>query len=649
MDPLLDNMERKSHPQDAGGISNPSKVLFERALRGLDSESAETALIELANSPLPTLERDRRICLVTRQAAFTPEQVASLVAGLPASRLSVLNAIRAALPEGLRPFANPAHGVALVSPRPGIDPEESRTPAFTNSEGGGRYRAVVLVGNQTEHTHNRALLERHSQLQPLRIPTPAGLMSIAGTGICGIVVASSVWHGQKVEEQVALVKQILEFSTFSYLKLVTKGMHDAVEADLQTIARTARCGPIDCFRLNLATSPDIRSSDLQSFLSAAKVLRIAECSTFRSLDLNEDESTLLRLIGTIDESATGEGYGAKRLYGGRTAAKVFLLETTQGKRVVVKFNESSVLCKEMERYQGCIQNWDDATNPVFHRHLSACAIVYRLQSKPGRLADPAPTLQSALQKLVASEWHEDKKPCEEQGENLGVTIGHAIGKLVELNKKKARTVGDEFWLHWPPLSLARNGVSVLGASRAHPTSCLFQKVRAAEAQVARLNQTAYVHGDINGGNVLVIDRVPVFIDFECSGPGNPFVDLVRLDAVVRLHAMRVILPEAELTALYRELYVAWASFDELLIRFPAMTASTGCKLSLQTAVATRDAAAEISVTHGANRLDYVATVAIVAAYSLSVLSPGSGVERACLAAALEPLSTEQAKEQGGAQ
>jgi hypothetical protein len=631
-------MQEKAAEPPQSNISAPSRLLFEQALRSLSVEDAERALVELASCPLPTLERDRRICLVTRMADFTPERVTELVAKLPPSRHGVLNAIRTALPDHLRPFANVSSSDSLSTPKPASTPNADGSPkVVVSGNEGERYRAVILIGNQTEHTHNRALLERHSQLQPLRIASSTDLANIANTGICGIVVGPSVWLGLDVGEQECLARQILEFSTFSYLKLVTQGMHEVVAAKLQSIAQLARCGKTDCFRLNLAITPDIGQTDLHSFLTAATELRVAETSKFRSLDLTEDESTLLRLIGTVDEDGSFESYGAKRLYGGQTAAKVFLVETTRGRRVVVKFNNSSVLCKEMDRYHAWIQNWDDATNPVFHRHITACAIVYRLQSRAGSSIDPAPTLQSALQKLVMSEWHDGAKPWEEQGENLSITINHAVRKLVELNKQKSQSVGDQFWLHWPAASLAKKGISILGTNEASPNCCLFQQIEFAEAQVARLHQAGSVHGDINGGNVLVVDRVPVFIDFEHSGPGNPFVDLVRLDAVVRLHAMRAILPESELVELFRRLYVDCASVEELLTAFAPLRSSAACRLCLQTAVVTRDAALEIADAHGATRLDYFATVAIVAAYSLSLLSPGSGVERACLTAALEPV------------
>ena len=115
-------------------------------------------------------------------------------------------------------------------------------------------------------------------------------------------------------------------------------------------------------------------------------------------------------------------------------------------------------------------------------------------------------------------------------EALEAAIFRAADRLAELNKRVGTESGYEFWLHWPVKEMAARSITHQLTAHDDVEFDLASLIKVAEEAVTPLHDKGIVHGDIHGRNILLVDRIPAFIDFDMSGPGNPLVDLVRLDA-----------------------------------------------------------------------------------------------------------------------
>jgi hypothetical protein len=141
---------------------------------------------------------------------------------------------------------------------------------------------------------------------------------------------------------------------------------------------------------------------------------------------------------------------------------------------------------------------------------------------------------------------------------------------------------------------------------------------------------AVVHGDIHGRNILLLDRLPVFIDFAWSGPGHPLVDLVRLDAVVRSTAMRMLSNKQSMQEVVQAIYIDGASADAVLADHPAIAASPLTSLAVHTAAKIRQSALSVGQAYSLGLPDFLAMTCVVAAHVLAVRNSGSAIERLLL-------------------
>jgi hypothetical protein len=131
-------------------------------------------------------------------------------------------------------------------------------------------------------------------------------------------------------------------------------------------------------------------------------------------------------------------------------------------------------------------------------------------------------------------------------------------------------------------------------------------------------------------NILVVDRIPVFIDFALSGPGHPLEDLVRLDAAVRSLAMRMLIDEHSMRDVMAELYVEGLAADKVLGSHPELAASPMTSLAIRTAAKVRETALKVAESHSLGLPDLLAMVCVVSGHVLVARNPGSGIERVLL-------------------
>jgi Ser/Thr protein kinase RdoA (MazF antagonist) len=230
------------------------------------------------------------------------------------------------------------------------------------------------------------------------------------------------------------------------------------------------------------------------------------------------------------------------------------------------------------------------------------------------------------------EWASPLDETKAKASDLLQAVGRAGDRLVALNSRPSgESHGDEFWLDWPVRNLAQNGIDTTILNPGWETLQLSSVVAKAMSRLQPNLARGVIHGDIHGRNILLLDRLPAFIDFRWSGAGHPLVDLVRLDAAVRTIAMRMILPKQSMFQAFEALYVNGQAAEQVLADHSALAASPLTALAVHVAERTRLAALRVAQTHSLGPPEFLAMTTVVSAHVLSVRNPGSGVERLLLA------------------
>ncbi|MBL0195660.1 MAG: aminoglycoside phosphotransferase family protein [Myxococcales bacterium] len=479
-----------------------------------------------------------------------------------------------------------------------------------------------------------------SGFSPLRVISIERLWTIAKTGFCGIVVGSSAWTGMDEQGQRDAVKRLCSWSTFVFARISLDGLGEAVARELPSLLELG-LGRSSSDRFCHGSGANLTPADVELIRASAALLALADATRFVPLGISREETLLLRLIAghrqSLDGSVEVRRLRAAQMHGGRSKARVFMLQGEEGRPFVVKLDEPSELLKELQLHQNWIAAWEpNVTDPVIYHHEGLSGLSYRLQPHPDGTNRPAPTLENELERLLSMECFDRNDLGTDEalilGESLEAGISRASERLAELNKRPANGGGVVFWLHWPAAGLARRSVTHQVIGHDEQSFDLSAVVNKAMEVLAPLHDKGVVHGDIHGRNVLLVDRLPAFIDYATSGPGNPLVDLVRLDATVRHLVMRATVGERELVDLFVALYVTGTSAADLLASYPTLAASPASKLALTTAAKTRSCALGVAESFQCGVSEYLAMVAVIAAYALAMRAPGSAIERAILAA-----------------
>jgi hypothetical protein len=633
------------------GLLATNTVDFDRALnrlRRIGAAGIDPALISdlasrLRKQPgLTQREFDRRFRLVV--AAIVGNDSAALqevAAHLRRTSPETLNALRTLLPAGLRHIATLPRANAKGAVIPVVDmtstalPIEERTTDSDQVPGPSKYRAVALIGTPEEHVRNEALLKK-DDLDPLRIPTLDSLWDLASTGLCGFVVGGSIWKQVPAAEHYEIVRRICEHSTFLFIRISIYGIDSTIAQDFTQAAVHARCGPLDGQRFCHGQDCELTPSDISELKSTARLLESAATTDFFPLGLSETEASLLRLIAADRRRPMGSlivpRLGTRELAGGRSGARVFLLDDGSAQPFVAKVGKDELLKTEVQRYQEWIENWETSvTNPRFHFHLGSAAISYRLQAAPDGDGTPAPTLEDSLERLRLAEWGDPPELSTQMASDIFRAIAWAADRLANLNSLPGSGAGgEEFWLDWPVENLAKRGIDFTLVDDNWRTLGLKELVQEAMSCLRPNLVRGVVHGDIHGRNILLRDRLPVFIDFASSGPGHPLVDLVRLDAVVRAAAMRMLLDKQSMRNIIRAIYIDGTAADPILSEHSVIAASPLAALAVRTAAKVREKATGVMKEHGLGLSDFWAMNCVVAAHVLANRSPGSGIERLVL-------------------
>lgn len=635
------------------GIFSVDTAEFDRALRWLrhektseprDAAHIKSLVVRLRDQAgIPRREFDRRIRLILDAIAEgDPGILPSIAGALQASSPEALNAIRTLLPAALRYVAVPPRANEQLPPPSPITartamsqdraPREEMDRRLNDSE----FLAVALVGTFDEHVRNDGLLRQH-KLDPYRIQSLDELWEMASTGLCGFVIGGSVWRQIPPSEHPRVIRLVCEYSTFLFSRTCLNGLSEESAQSFTRWAKGARCGTLDGQRFCHGQDCELSLADISELKDAAKLLDAAGKVEFFPLGLSESEAALLRLIAEErrrhHQPVMFRRLGTRELAGGRSGSRVFLLNDGSSQPFVAKVGDTEILASEVRRFQEWIRDWEpNVTDPALHSHSGSAAVTFRLQAAPDIEGIPAPSLEQRLEELRLAEWTQSLENCVRKADDLYLAVERAIDRLVQLNSRSSnrQSPDEEFWLHWPVRDLATRGIDFTLIDKHWRNIDLWELIQKAHSCVRPNLSRGVVHGDIHGRNILLLDRLPAFIDFAWSGPGHPLVDLIRLDATVRASSMRMLLNKQSMRDLFHSVYVVGADVQSVLRNHPALSVSPLARLAIRTAARVRTAADSVSRSHGLDSLEFYAMHCIVSAYLLVNQAPGSGVERLLL-------------------
>ncbi|HVT87721.1 MAG TPA: phosphotransferase [Tepidisphaeraceae bacterium] len=636
------------------GLLSTDTVVFDRALlqlrrnvRGLSDNPPLIRDLAAQIKKQPGITRrefDRRFRLIVSEIVrddSTSTALQAIASHLRDSLPEALNAIRTLLPAELRHVAvqtrsGPQSSIATPPAVMSLAKFEAE-PVSTDagSQVSSRFSAVALIGTPEEHVRNESLL-KSANLAPLRLPSLEHLWNIAPTGLCGFVVGASAWGQVAESDQRRSIRRICEYSTFLFVRVCVDGLSPAIAQTFSQDAAEARCGLLDGQKFCHGQDGDLTLADIGVLQSIARLLEAAGTADFFPLGLSELDASLLRLIAADrrhpGNPLTIRRLGTRELEGGRSGARVFLLNDGSAQPFVAKVGDAEQLTSELRRYRRWIQNWEPSvTTPTFHAHLGSAAVSYRLQSAPDGNGTPAPTLEDCLEKLRSCEWVNPIETSTQLANDLFQAVSRAIDRLTTLNSlSNDGATADEFWLHWPIRDLASRGIDSTILDHDWQPIMLWSLVQDAMSRLQPDLARGLVHGDIHGRNILLLDRLPAFIDFAWSGPGHPLVDLVRLDAVVRSVAMRMVLDERTMHDIFRAIYIDGTGAETILGQHAAIAVSPLAALAVRTAAKIREAALIVASAHSLGLPDFLAMTCVVSAHVLVTRSPGSGIERLIL-------------------
>lgn len=588
---------------------------------------------------LSVLDRDRRIGRYLSARAYAPEQLKELVYAASSVADWATNAVLTRTPPAFRqlPSADPKQVTLQMSVY--VAPGGAVRPP-----GDEATRDVALIGYEHEHSQNLARLTA-AGFSPLVVKTIADVRNMCSDGLCGVVVAPSFWRESAASSHLARLKELFQLSSFWYVRIDTLDLDGQVSSGfIQVHEEVALAQPI---------AQRLRFGDSQTHIDSADVKTLAQTARLVSglrtpispAGLNRAQLDFLRaLMSQKPRANDADPITVRELPGGKSLASVYLVSQHQtGSFMAVKFGAPELLAQECRAFREVIEPWSYCgAAPSYHYHLDVHALSYPLAAAPEDPGKPASTLHDHLERLATLDaWADDSEDpgseiaLERNAQDTAALLNFAVVGLHELNARpRPATAPAQFWLDWPVRSLAKRSVSYEIESPDGAQFRLEEIVQKAVERVARLDGTVCVHGDVHSRNILVRDRLPVFIDFCNSSAGHPCLDMARLDGVVRVSLFRMTRSERHVSRLFRDLYCDGDSFEVLMTRYPDLVSSTLSKTWLGFATSARDKAVGLATKMGGDKADFLAMTAIVAAHLLvkEFRTGSAGTERAILAA-----------------
>lgn len=619
---------------------------FELLLRELVAADCVEALVALDSArELGLRETGRRVSLVLRTLAGSTD-LHRVVTEARELSPTVRNAVSAEVPSGLRRLLfTPATEVPSADAEP---PRAKRTSRNATTSGvrddvleghplppsGGP--TVLLLGKKDEHASNSSLL-KNNELAPIRVSTARDLETFLEPDVCGIIVGPSWWASIPTASHEAELRRILSFSSVAYVHVATTGLSSGLAPKIVDLARECRSSDPLASQLSHSVDGRLSAPDVHHLSQASVANFHADALSFQ-LDSIEpaERQLLLRAImsnsGIRKDGIRARSVPTRPLWGGRTNAKVLVIRPDGGAPLVAKLDSAEMIREEIARHERFIAPADlgFAPRPSLFVHAGQAVSITSLVQNVDDPTRPAPTLEERLELLASCELGycpDDGRPSEE---DLHQAIAWTVERLQQLNARPpavAEELPSRCWLARDTLSPARKeGLDWYGLPRS--TEELFDSAHQ-RAQV--LEGRATIHGDVHLRNILIVDRVPVLIDFSLAGPGHPCADLVRLGAALVFGHLRQTTPHEAMVKALRDV-LSGADQEQISQTYPELTASRLNRIALGALGSVRRACLAVLDPLEGGAADFRAAMTLVSLQALVYPHLQHAVVRAMLTA-----------------
>ncbi len=503
-----------------------------------------------------------------------------------------------------------------------------------------RVNTVVLLGVTSDYEATKLRL-RTKGFFPLPAVPPENyeeLLTGHANEVCGIIIAASFWSNFPDDQHLKILRNILCFSSFCYVKLDTNGLaitHAEISQEIKmcrgnasaamsTIANDARIGMVELVNLataskSLSCTDSIHMASSELNLQQTQLLQAATAQIVRNRNIRDVQLTRME---------------TKKLTGGRSGAHIIHLKPDDiGAPLIAKIANLAEVTDEMNRFQMYIRPWDDTLNPAPFHHNGNALILFSVVEDINQRGEPAPTLESRMENILYDEINPSAQDTarSQMEHDMRQFIEFTVKKISELNcLTPSNNMESKAWLGIESVEEAlRRGVELSFVdSDGLPIDIFCLRTEAMQRASTMLNR-ASVHGDVQLRNILVRDRQPHFIDYALSGPGHPCFDLVRLESAMLFGCCRMTGDEQALSKLFLDILMG-ACYDKVKAKHPALLSSVGMRLAVYTSIQCRQACVEIMEKLSGSIDDYLAVKYIVTCQNFFYPDQQAGIVRASL-------------------
>ena len=482
-----------------------------------------------------------------------------------------------------------------------------------------REAATILLMSVSDQTANRNILEGNDY-SVLRVSDIDELENVLtdDQDICGCVIDGSFLRQYDQTQQERALELAAQANSFTWIRIHEDSLLLSPE-EIQKLLKRCWClsRDISANQLSIRESGIVKQGELGYVKNAHWSLNAYTRHEFEPGDLDKIETRLLAAALSDyardwdDVVSRGSlSLRVRRLFGGRTLAKIVLIEfDRRSEPVVAKVDTQECISDESRRFLTYISPWQTGLEPRTHFLGNHGVMLLRIVGDGDFPEGPAPVLFDQLRKLYVGQLYPNYELTDrpDLGEMIRLLIS-AVDRLAWLNKTAASSFGVKSFSPFMDLDHLRIPCHELGFSLN-----VWSAYDWAVSRFSLLESRGTVHGDVNLHNILVVqNRIPYFIDFANSGPGHPAFDLVRLEVALFLGAFVQCCTNERCRELQKAISFGDDDAQALSCQFPDVTSLDVNKACVEGMVATRNRAIEVIEKYGGSRSDYLAVKFLVA-------------------------------------
>lgn len=640
------------------GLISLNLLEFERALLSIEKhkrnkDGLQEALALIVESRLlgPT-EAGRRMRVLLDIYEVPPEELCAMATRLPDSAV-LRNAIGAVLPPTMKSLLYRSRGevrdtkisnaLSAKAPSRTEPPERS---VRSREEPRERFRVVLLLGDESDHSSNMSLLEQRGFARA-RIAEPEALAQVDLDDVCAVIVARSWWQHFTTDKLEGAVSAICELSSLILIRIDTRGLPLDVMSRMGYLCQQACIADRAPNSLLWIEESQLMGMDVDQIEKRSEVLCASEEFGIAPAGLTSRQSKVMRyaVIKHLGERQRLDYLAVDQVTVGippmaRSGNQTLIVYPPEGRApFVVRLGNFPFLKLEYEKIRNLITPFDSWIKPTISFEGDVAALVYDVVNDPDNHGVAAPTLSTRFRA-----WDAEQLPhplnVGPQPTNLIMCLRRAFSKLETMNGRDASTEpGYGYsWIVANIRSLQSHGVSysVLDAS-----GCRIQISSIAErayAVIKNSERIALVHGDANLDNILARDdREAVLIDFQLCGAGHPLYDVWHFGVAVLNGLLRPVVGEDELASAISLVLLGGASIEVLRDAHPELMQSACNGMCFEALQCLRETSQRLIASHELPPGHFEAMGVVVACYALTLRHPQVLIARALIQALLPGL------------